>query len=165
MDTLIIELTTQWSVLYRKTLNGKANFVSVQNRISSWIDPGQNPMVYTAIYSKNVLTYVALFHNDLCFMANHCIIRPILGVSSMGLHPGWIPLPNITSQWSVLYGNPLKCKSNFRSLLHRISSRIYPGWIPHHHYNFKAAHCMVRPILGVFSMGFHPGWIQISALC
>ena len=80
-------------------------------------------MVYTAIYSKNVLTYVALFHNDLCFMANHCIIRPILGVSSMGLHPGWILLPNITSQWSVLYGNPLKCKSNFRSLLHRISSR------------------------------------------
>ena len=109
--------------------------------------------------------YVALFHNDLCFTANHCIIRPILGVSSMGLHPGWIPLPNITSQWSVLYGNPLKCKSNFRSLLHRISSWIYPGWIPHHHYSFKAAHCMVRPILGVFSMGFHPGWIQISALC
>ena len=53
-------------------------------------------MVYTAIYSKNVLTYVALFHNDLCFTANHCIIRPILGVSSIGLHPGWILLPNIT---------------------------------------------------------------------
>ena len=103
-------------------------------------------MVYTAIYSKNVLTYVALFHNDLCFTANHCIIRLILWVSSMGLHPGWIPLPNITSQWSVLYGNPLKCKSNFRSLLHRISSRIYPGWIPHHHYNFKAAHCVVHSI-------------------
>ena len=119
--------------------------------------------LFLTLFSANA--YVALFHNDLCFTANHCIIRPILGVSSMGLHPGWIPLPNITSQWSVLYGNPLKCKSNFRSLLHRISSRIYPGWIPHHHYSFKAAHCMVRPILGVFSMGFHPGWIQISALC
>ena len=55
MDTLIIELATQCSVLYRKTLNGKANFVSVQNRISSWIDPGQNPMLYIAFYSKKFL--------------------------------------------------------------------------------------------------------------
>ena len=98
-------------------------------------------MVYTAIYSKNLLTYVALFHNDLCFTANHCIIKPILGVSSMGLHPGWIPLPNITSQWSVLYGNPLKCKSNFRSLLHRISSRMEPDQC------FMLTHCIDKKFI------------------
>ena len=83
-----------------------------------------------------------LSHNDLRFKATHCMIRPILEVTCIAFHPGWIPLPpclpiqsnpmlcttkiGLITQSSQLYNIPLDGKTNFGSVQHRISS-----WMNH----------------------------------
>ena len=61
------------------------------------------------------------------------MLRAILEVSCIGFHPGWIPMLYTTTKIGL------------------------------YHHSFTAAHCMVRPILAVFSMGLD-GWIQLPNL-
>ena len=82
-----------------------------------------------------------LSHNDLRFKATHCMIRPILGVTCIGFHPGWILLPPCLPIQSI------PCCALPKLVLSL------------NHHSFTTSHWMVRLILGVSSIGFHPGWI------
>ena len=72
-----------------------------------------------------------LSHNDLRFKATHCVIRPILGVTCIGFHPRWIPLPPCLPIQSI------PCCALPKLVLSL------------NHHSFTTSHWMVRLILAV----------------